>query len=201
MRYAEVRERRRAMLDEAHIAPLTSYVHKLRACGGAVEVPYFDPLDGGVNARILFLFEKPGPLTGEGAGSGFISRNNDDRSAEATFYFMRQAGIPRQLTVTWNVIPCWNGTRKITGSELREGIRYVKDLVSILPKLRVAVPVGTRAGQAGDLLRDVGLAVFASAHPSPLVRASDPDKWKAIPTQWVKALQYMADNFADENYS
>jgi len=32
-------------------------------------------------------------------GSGFISRNNDDATAEATFRFMEQSGIPRKLTV------------------------------------------------------------------------------------------------------
>jgi hypothetical protein len=55
-----------------------------------VEVPEFDPLDGGVEAQVLFLFEKPGPMTAElggskRSGSGFISRNNDDPTAEATF--------------------------------------------------------------------------------------------------------------------
>lgn len=36
------------MLEEAHIAPLTEYVRQLRSPD--VEVPYFDPLDGGINA-------------------------------------------------------------------------------------------------------------------------------------------------------
>ena len=89
------------------------------------EVPYFDPLDGGIDARVLCLFEKPGPMTdsrpraGKRIGSEFISRNNDDRSAEATFRFMVQAGIPRELTVTWNVVPSWNGTRRVRASGLR----------------------------------------------------------------------------------
>ena len=34
------------------------YAAKLRLRGG-VEVPEFDPLDGGVDAQVLFLFEKP----------------------------------------------------------------------------------------------------------------------------------------------
>jgi hypothetical protein len=49
-------------------------------------VPDFDPLDGGVNAQVLFLLEKPGPMAaedGKRAGSGFISRDNDDGTAEA----------------------------------------------------------------------------------------------------------------------
>jgi hypothetical protein len=117
MRDVNVRERRRAMLTKPHIAPLTAYAAKLRQ-RGFIEVPEFDPLDGGVNAQVLFLFEKPGPMTAEAGGSGFISRNNDDPTAEATFHFMEQAGIPRELTITWNVIPWWNGTRNVTGQEL-----------------------------------------------------------------------------------
>lgn len=57
---AAVREGRRAMLGDPHVKPLTDYVAKLRKRGPG-EVPDFDPLDGGVNARVLFLFEKPGP--------------------------------------------------------------------------------------------------------------------------------------------
>src|SRR5258705_7617442 len=115
------------MLTLRNVAPLTAYAAKLRS-SGSVEVPEFDPLDGGINARALFLFEKPGPMTvGENntrkrSGSGFISRNNDDPTAEASFAFMQLAGIPRKLTVSWNVIPWWNGTRKVTEPELRDGL-------------------------------------------------------------------------------
>ncbi|WP_212036396.1 hypothetical protein [Bradyrhizobium sp. JYMT SZCCT0428] len=40
---------------------LASYAERLRRPG--VEVPDFDPADGGIEARVLFLFEKPGPMT------------------------------------------------------------------------------------------------------------------------------------------
>jgi hypothetical protein len=56
MRDAGVRQRRRGMLTQPHIAPLTAYAAKLRQ-RYSVEVPEFDPLDGGVNAQLLFLFE------------------------------------------------------------------------------------------------------------------------------------------------
>jgi hypothetical protein len=46
------------MLTLPHIAPLTAYAASLRL-RGSVEVPEFDPLDGGTNARVLFLLEKP----------------------------------------------------------------------------------------------------------------------------------------------
>lgn len=79
-------------------------------------------MDGGIAARVLFLFEKPGPMTalvGRREGSGFISRDNDDPTAEAIWQFMREAEIPREEAVLWNVIPWWNGTRAIKTEELR----------------------------------------------------------------------------------
>jgi hypothetical protein len=96
------------------------------------------------------LFEKPGPMTaatGKRTGSGFISRNNDDATAEATFTFMQQAGIPRELTVIWNEIPWWNGTRKVRAEELRAGAEAVRDLIDLLPNLRAVVMVGRKANR------------------------------------------------------
>ena len=86
MRDPGVRLQRKRMLHAPHMAPLTEYAAKLREREN-VEVPDFDPLDGGIEALSLFLFEKPGPMTaesksGQRAGSGFISRNNDGLGRE-----------------------------------------------------------------------------------------------------------------------
>lgn len=180
------------MLHQLQVKPLTAYTAQLRE-QGFVEVPEFDPLDGGVNARVLFLFEKPGPMTAnreKTSGSGFISRNNDDRTAEATFHFMQQIGIPRRLTVTWNLIPWWNGTRKVTRQELRDGLKCLAGLIDLLPKLRAVVMVGRNAAKAEGYLNEhqPSLRLFFSAHPSPLVKAKFPDKWNTIPTEWAKVL-------------
>ena len=44
-------------IDEPHIAPLTAFVRQLRLETGYNEqIPFFDPLDGGVEAEILYLF-------------------------------------------------------------------------------------------------------------------------------------------------
>ena len=192
LRDPAARARRRELLDARHMRALNEYVAGLRKRPG-VEVPDFDPLDGGVDAIILFLFEKPGPMTSTttGArtrtGSGFISRDNDDSTAENTFTFMREAGIPRKQTVTWNAIPWWNGTRKVTAAELREGAEETGRLTGLLPKLRVVVFVGEKASRARPHLEDAGLAFFSSDHPSPIVRATRPDRWRAIPSVWAEA--------------
>ena len=189
LRDAAVRERRKAMLGLPHVAPLTAYVARLRERGFG-EVPDFDPLDGGIDAQVLFLFEKPGPMTatrhGKRIGSGFISRNNDDATAEATFRFMEQAKLPRRLTVTWNVIPWWNGSVNLTTPELREGAASVQELTGLLPKLRAVVMVGQKAAAARPYLQQSGLALFTSDHPSPRVRASWPERWRGIPSEWAR---------------
>lgn len=195
MRDANVRQQRKAMLDLPHIAPLTAYAAGLRR--DALEVPDFDPLDGGVDARVLFLLEKPGPMTselGKRTGSGFISRDNDDATAEATFTFMKRAGIPRELTVIWNVVPSWNGTRKVTAQEIAQGAACVTKLVGLLPALAAVVLVGGRAARAKPFLEGTNLALFTSCHPSPLVRARYRAMWETIPLQWAKAMAVVEES-------
>ncbi len=179
------------MLDLPHIKPLADYVRGLRQTYDA-EFPDFDPADGGTNASIIFLFEKPGPMTSSArdgrSGSGFISRDNDDPTAEATFNFMIEAGIPREKTVLWNTVPGWNGTRTITKDELVAGTREVLNLIAKLPRAKAIVLVGRNAQRAESLLKGSSLAIYHSPHPSPLVRASWPDRWRSIPACWAQAV-------------
>jgi hypothetical protein len=189
MRDPEVRQRRRAMLSQPHIAPLADYAKRLRDRLQG-EVQDFDPLDGGVNARILFLFEKPGPMTDAlkkgKSGSGFISRNNDDATAEATFRFMQTANIPRRDTLIWNVIPWWNGHVKFTGAERTTAIGELAQLLTMLQRLDTAVLVGKTAGKARPYLGS-HLRVLKSAHPSPKVRSTNRVLWDRIPDIWREA--------------
>jgi hypothetical protein len=181
---------RRAELSESHIAPLAKFVEALRKEDYG-EVPDFDPWDGGVDAKALFLFEKPGP---KAFASGFISRNNDDPTAENTFNFMREAGIPRKLTCLWNVVPGWNGMRRLAPDELARGHEALAKLLIELKKkkLRVVVLVGKRASCAWSKLPDPpDLPTIHSAHPSPIVRGTNPKLWRSIPRQWAKVKDYI----------
>ncbi len=192
MRDPDVRARRKALLKEPHMRDLAKYADELRNREG-FEVPDFDPCDGGTKAQVLFLFEKPGPKTSEAnGGSGFISRNNDDPTAKNTFKFMEAAGIPRKLTVTWNVIPWWNGTRNITAAELREGVASVKELMKLLEEhLRAVVLVGKQSARSRYHFEDAGLAIFTSAHPARMVQNRYPKLWKAIPGEWAKVKKFI----------
>lgn len=195
LRNPEAREARRRLLSEPHIRPLTAYVEQLRD-RSPDEFPDFDPLDGGVEARLLFLMEKPGPMTSASrtgrAGSGFISRDNDDPTAEAIFNFMGNAGIPRRETVLWNLIPGWNGTRKVTAREVGEGALEALRLVQLLPQLKAVVLVGARAERAGPLLTGGAFGIFSSFHPSPIMRAFRPALWARIPEDWSSAYRAVA---------
>ena len=183
-------EGRRAMLGDVHVKALSAYVDDLRQRFPGWEFPDFDPLDGGVNADMLFLFEKPGPMTSplhKRQGSGFISRDNNDPTAEAIFSFMRTAGIDRGRTVLWNTIPGWNRTRTIVSGEVREGIEELKRLLPLLPRLRTIVLVGKKAQRAKRSLIPLGLRLCTSSHPGPLVKGPNRAMWEQIPQQWANA--------------
>ena len=71
----------RLALREPHAAPPTDFVKAEGA--GQQRVLLFLTANGGVEATILFLLERPGPMTvpkgrGVRVGSGFINRDNDD---------------------------------------------------------------------------------------------------------------------------
>jgi hypothetical protein len=93
MRDPAVRARRRAMLDLPHMRELASYAQRLRQPG--LEVPDFDPRDAGVEASVLFLFEKPGPMTaqaGNGRREGFKSNAKWTLEEDRRLLEMKAAG-------------------------------------------------------------------------------------------------------------
>ena len=190
LRDPALRRQRRALLTLPHMAPLAAYVSGLRGCSGIV--PDFDPLDGGTEARVLFLLEKPGPQAAPSPRApcgdpGFISRDNASATAEALRRFMQEAGLPRRDTVIWNVIPWWNGSISVTAAERAAGLQELPRVLALLPRLHTAVLVGRTAARARPAMR--GLRVLESAHPSPQVRAGNRALWDAIPGVWRQAAQ------------
>ncbi|SEL48959.1 Uracil DNA glycosylase superfamily protein [Roseivivax marinus] len=183
--------RRRAMLEAPHIAALTRYARSLERPG--VSVPDFDPCDGGVGARLLFVMEKPGPVVFGQGGAGFVTRDDPSPTQRAARRFLSEAGIDRRDTVIWNVVPWWNGTTRVTAAELRAGAAAFEGLLELLHALRVAVLVGRKAERVRPALEARGIPVLASAHPSHQVRAAFPDRWVAIPRVWADAARYLTD--------
>ena len=99
----EEQHRRLLLLNLPHMAPLTHYLDEIRReDGDHLTIPNFDPCDGGVNAKGLFLLDSPDYAA---VGSGFVSRNNMDHASKNLCIFMQRAGIDRRDTLIWNLTP------------------------------------------------------------------------------------------------
>lgn len=182
------------MLDAPHMWPLNAYRARLAGQAGGF-VPDFDPLDGGVSARLLFLLEKPGPKTFPPTGSGFVSRDNADPTAMHCRAAMIRAGIPREGTIIWNVAPWWNETVRYSSAEMRAGAAELVSLLTLLPALRGVVQVGNNAAvYGGAVAAAAGLMLFRSVHPSNQARIgpASRDAWMRIPDVWGSAWKAVA---------
>ena len=132
---------------EAHqIQPLLPLVDKIRK-GQQNEVPLPDPLDGGTNAKFLFLLRSPGR---EAKHSGFISMNNPDPTAKNTFKFLHEAGFKRKDILLWNIVPWYLGkeAKNVNRETILVGAKYADDLVKLIPNLRALVFMGLDSKKA-----------------------------------------------------
>ena len=101
-RFREDQWRRRY---EHHIEPINRLVDSLRDDATGSWLPYVAPMYGGRNARLLSLLRDPGPRTRDAEGSGLLSMENDDPTAEAISRLFTEAGINACDVVPWNVYP------------------------------------------------------------------------------------------------
>ena len=166
------RQKKLVRLNEPRIKPLTEYVETIRKeTSLGDKIPYFDPDDGGVDARCIFLLEAPGP---KAVASGFISRDNPDESAKNFFELNIQAGIPREITISWNIVPWYIGTeRKIrpaNSQDIKDGLVHLQKLFLLLPRLELVVMVGRKAQRAETIFKTKmpNLKLLSMYHPSPM---------------------------------
>ena len=172
LRDETIRRQRVAMLDRPHIRNFTSLVKEIRRQEGfSEEVPYFDPMDGGANARALLLLQAPGR---KAVQSGFVSRNNPDETAKNMFLALQDADLPRNETVLWNIVPWYLGSdskiRPPSATDIEDGKAYVPRLLEILPRLKVVALVGRKAQRIEAWLKSSAnrrFKVFHVPHPSP----------------------------------
>ena len=173
LRDPTARVARQAQLNRPHVAPLTQFVDglRLRMRGQVAGIPYFDPWDGGVDAEVLYLLEAPGA---KAVASEFISRNNPDETAKNFFELNVAAGIPRQQTVTWNIVPWYIGSgvriRPATPSDIQSALEPLGELLALLPRLRAVVFIGKKAAAGAPFVARLrpDLRQFTTPHPSPL---------------------------------
>lgn len=117
-------------------------------------MPDFDPADAGVDARVLFLLEAPGPMAatiGARVGSGFISCDNDDATAEATWRARAAAGL-HDGALLWNIVPWYLGPASVrpTTGELCDGASATVELLTLLPALEAVIIAGRYAQRGWD---------------------------------------------------
>lgn len=149
-------------------------------------MPDPDPIDGGIDARLLLLLETPGPSI---RVTGLVSRDNPTGTAANLFRFLAEAGIARGDTLIWNAVP-WvihapgAHNRAPRRSEAVAALPYLDPLLACLTRLRVVVLSGRIAGGAAIPLRALrpDLVVVAIPHPSPTYVCTSPDVARRIRT-------------------
>jgi uracil-DNA glycosylase len=167
-----------------------------KSLGSTAAIPYFDPWDGGINAEVLFLLEAPGPRA---VKAGFISRNNPDESAKNFFILNQEAGIARERTVSWNIVPWYIGSgtriRPANRTDITQGIRPLEELLPMLTALRAVVLVGQKAGMARRVIGDLlpGVRVFDTPHPSPLFVNNRPENRGRLLTALKEVARFLDD--------
>lgn len=160
-------------LAEPHVAPLVALA-AAAAAASAGSVPHPDPADGGVNASVLILLEAPGPkATAERGGSGFISLDNDDPTAERLHLAVAAAGLPRDRLLAWNAVPWYIGDeariRAAGRGDLLDAAVWLHRAVCLLPDLRAVVAGGRAAQRAWGAYmarRAPDTVVIPAPHPS-----------------------------------
>jgi len=173
--------RKRARLDEPHIAPLTAFVRRLNEQYPHRKTPNFDPDDGGISGRVLFLKEAPGPTAIE---SGFVAPENKGNTARNMRELREQSGLDKCFIVNWNIVPWYVGNeagskiKPASSAEVREGAACLKELLKLLPEVRVVILMGNKAQRGWNrwMATEYGhLGILCTSHPSPLALNGHPE--------------------------
>jgi hypothetical protein len=165
---------RLGMLACPTIVPLQEWATELHLRRRQL-VPHFDPAGGGTEARVLVVHESPGPaaaVTDSHPGSGFVSIDNDDASAQQMWQLHSEVGPNQSDSVHWNIVPWYlDGSAKPDAADLRDGSAAMLDLLPLLPRVEVVILTGLLAQKGWHKYvrparRD--LPVIDTWHPSPL---------------------------------
>jgi hypothetical protein len=186
---------RLARLHEGHIRNLNMWVEDLRRrLGAEAFIPWFDPDDGGIHASILWLAEAPGPrATAMRGGTGFVSCDNPDQTAENTLRTRVEAGVPRSVVVHWNAIPYYIGSerriRSSRSSDFEVARPLLGELLALLPSLSCVILAGRAAQRAWHGLQAPKpcLQVIECPHASPLNLNTRPGARSQIVSAWRQA--------------
>jgi hypothetical protein len=137
-----------------------------------IVIPHFDPAEAGVAARVLLLLEAPGLKTvPEWGGSGFISVDNNDPTAENIWRTRDEAGLHDRF-LAWNIVPWVLGRASVkpAPAELAQGALALRSVLDLSPDLRVIVLAGQKAQSGWDTHLDLPVGdryrVLRTVHPA-----------------------------------
>ncbi|MGK8511378.1 uracil-DNA glycosylase family protein [Nocardia asiatica] len=164
------RERAAAAIEMPHVRALNQLIDRIEADTGFENLPYIDPLFGGVAAELLFVLKAPeGDASPDLRDRRFLSWDNDDVGAENFFRTCAAAGLDRARCTAWNACPFPITGGAPTRSELGRAEPYTRRMLGMLPQLRVVVLLGSPAQHAWRKMSLTGgdIQVVHGASPSP----------------------------------
>lgn len=162
---------KQARSAEAHVAPLNALAARIEREAGR-RVPFVDPDSGGVDARVLILLEAPSRAAAH--RSGMVSADNDDATAANLWRAYDESGLPREISLIWNVVPWYVGTPEklapVQAADVRAGAGWLQEFLRLLPELDAVLALGATAqrGLTSLALRPAlsHLRTLAAPHPS-----------------------------------
>lgn len=135
-----------------HIAPVNKLVNALRKERPQLSMPYVAPHYDATKARVLSLLSNPGPRADGEAGSGFLSVENDDSTAERLGALYHRVGLSETNVLPWNAFPWFVHEAHPNGLPL-EFVLSGQDALHRL--LQVATGVRAVVAHGGDAHRAV----------------------------------------------
>lgn len=189
-------------VDAPHARPLNTLIREWRARLPAAQIPWFDPDDGGIDARVLILMESPAPKTVGPTGSGFCSEDNDDPSNRLIRKIRTEAGLPRQLCLKWNAVP-WavldsgGHPRAPSASEIDAATPYLIEVLDAAPNIEVVITLGKSALSGFTASTTLSTPrrlcrIAAAPHPSQRNALARDAAMKRIANAFQNAARYAA---------
>jgi len=157
---------------DPHIAPINQFIADLQDPEANLWLPEVAPMHAGIDALVVSVLRDPGPKTQEDTGSGFLSVENDDPTAERQLELFEQHGISARQVLPWNAYP-WYINRAPNTAELTAGADVLYSLLNLTPDCRVVLLQGTHAVDAWRRLlkqhptfaQQRGIEAVESIHP------------------------------------
>lgn len=139
---------------DPHIAPVNELVRKLRQERPDLSMPLVAPHYNATTARVLSLLSNPGPRANGEDGSGFLSTENDDRTAERLGALYDRIGARSTDVIPWNAFPWYVHEVHPNGLPLSlvvAGQSALHQLIQAVPGIRAVVAHGGDARRAANM--------------------------------------------------